>query len=118
MKALLALLLLLSVPQGAPEASGSADPELHLLWDQLLGLKELVQRLQLEQRQARDQLRVCRDQSEQRGPGPGPLGEPESSLRRRVEVLEQQSQGGCVQHGRSCSHRASAQAGEGSKGGS
>lgn len=118
MKALLSLFLLLCVRQGCSEASdhqmkADVPPEVQRLWDQLSGLKELVLSLkaaEVEQRQAlrgmESQLRDWQEESGQQGRRLDQLEdtllhqpeelltEPDSSLRRRVETLEEQSEGG------------------------
>lgn len=129
MKGLLSLFLLLCVRQGCSEVSvghedaqagledmGFSDHdemkagvplELHSLWDELLGLKELVLSLkaaEVGQRQAHrsmeTQLRDCQVESEQQKRRLDQLEdmlvEPGSSLRRRVENLEVQSEGGAI----------------------
>lgn len=132
MKALLSLLLLLWVRQGCSEVpvhqedvtkisdhdetKADVPPELHRLWDELLGLKELVLSLKAAevgrrqaQRSVEAQLRDWQEDSEQlrrrlarledtplhRAQEP-PM-EPGSSLRRRVENLEVQGQGGSAE---------------------
>lgn len=123
----LSLFLLLCVRQGCSEVSvhqegikkfsdhemkADVPPELHSLWDELLGLKELVLSLkaaEVGQRQAQRSIETqLRDwQEEQRRRldqledtllhrAEEPLMEPGSSLRRRVENLEVQSEGGSV----------------------
>lgn len=129
MKALLSLFLLLCVRQGFSDVSvhqedirkssdhselkAGVPPEVHRLWDELLGLKELVLSLkaaEVERRQvlrgAESQLRDSREDSEQQRrrleqledmllhQPEELLTEPGSSLRRRVENLEEQSEGG------------------------
>lgn len=129
MKALLSLFLLLSVRQGFSDTSvhqedirKSSDhselkpgvpPEVPRLWDELLGLKELVLSLkaaEVERRQVlrgvESQLRDWQEKSEQQRRRLDQLEdmqlhqpeellkEPGSSLRRRVENLEEQSEGG------------------------
>lgn len=131
MNGLLSLFLLLCVRQGCSEVSvhqegikkisdrdemkADVPPELHSLWDELLGLKELVLSLkaaEVGQRQAQrsmetqlrdwqvdsEQLRHRLDQLEDTWlhQAEEPLTEPGSSLRRRVENLEVQSEGGSV----------------------
>lgn len=129
MNGLLSLFLLLCVHQGCSEVhqedvkkfldhdekKADVPPELHSLWDELLGLKELVLSLkaaEVGQRQAQrsmeTQLRDWQVESEQQRRrldqledtllhgAEEPLMEPGSSLRRRVENLEVQSEGGSV----------------------
>lgn len=131
MNGLLSLFLLLCVRQGCSEVSVHQEdikkfsdhdekkpdvpPELHSLWDELLGLKELVLSLkaaEVGQRQAQrsmeTQLRDWQVDSERQRRrldrledtllrrAEEPLMEPGSSLRRRVEKLEVQSEGGSV----------------------
>lgn len=138
MKVLLSLLLLLRVGHGCLELSlhqedigegledtrkspghdetkADVPPELHSLWDELSGLKELVLSLkaaEVEQREAQHsvetQLRDRLVESEQQRRRLDQLEdmllhqhqelleEPGSSLRRRVENLEEQSEGGSV----------------------
>lgn len=132
----LSLLLLLWVHQGCSEASGPQDvpaledvrkssdhsertadvpPEVHRLWDELSGLKELVLSLkaaEVEQRRGLEShLRDWQEESEQQRRRLDQLEDmllhqpeelltkPDTSLRRRVENLEKQSQGGSVKHG-------------------
>ncbi|XP_056867499.1 EMILIN-1-A-like isoform X2 [Takifugu flavidus] len=127
MNGLLSLFLLLCVRQGCSEVSVHQEdikkfsdhdekkpdvpPELHSLWDELLGLKELVLSLkaaEVGQRQAQrsmeTQLRDWQVESERQRRrldqledtllrrAEEPLMEPGSSLRRRVEKLEVQSE--------------------------
>lgn len=121
MKVPLCLFLLLCVRQGCSEASvhqADVPPEVHHLWDQLSGLKELVLSLkaaEVEQRQAlrgmESQLRDWQEESERQRrrldrledmllhQPEQLLTEPDASLRRRVENLEEQSEGGSVRRG-------------------
>lgn len=96
------------------EMKADVPPELHSFWGELLGLKEQVLSLkaaEVGQRQAQrsmeSQLRDWQEDAEQQRRrldqledtllhrAVEPLMEPGSSLRRRVENLEVQSEGGC-----------------------
>lgn len=119
MEALLSLLMLvlLSVHQGcsgAPDQETKADvpPEVNRLRNEISGVKDVILSLkaaEVEQRQAlrliESQLRERQEESEQQRRRLDQLEDvllhqpQESSLNRRLENLEEQSEGGSLKHG-------------------